>query len=908
MQLTDFLRTVLPTQGDYYTVQITSANIVRQFKHDTIEGVNTSLSQIKSRHHNAFFATGSFQGKRTQGDCKNKRCWYVDIDCKPGKEYDNKALARDALKIALLAGLPKPSIMVDSGNGYHLYWVTEDVMNSGTWNDWCGAIENACAMTGLKIDPTSTKDSARILRAPDTINVKDPNNPLPCKVVLEGKLFTIATFKTAFEPFKTPAAKTSNVVPINQANPDMNSDLTAGIGGRPKTTQYMIDQCPLFGEAIDTGGKAHLEPLWRGLIKTLVYTDDGAEYIHKISDQHPDYNPNHVNKKYAEGLRTKDDNGPYLCSTFAKNSPLCQTCEFNGKINTPLNLSYAPKPDPLVDLPYPWRNGPDGIERHDHEEGTWERTIPWNITDMSVACDYGVATYVKFAMGGRKIDTDMTQFSDARTTNTMLAKYNRTMNLPNIQELSRLMNAWTQQLEASKNVHKMVSSLGWTKEGFHYGGKLYNKDGTDSPAFIKDQNFHDIFSPHGDIDPWRKCANHILSQPRHAVWCILAAAFGSPLMAFTGSTGSILSVVSRDTGTGKSTAMKVAQAVWGNPAGGMLSVDATDNAVAHRLGTLTNLPAYWDEVREKEEVQKFIKTIFRIAQGIEKQRLTSSIQERQSGTWELMLTIASNEAMRDHVEQVGGSTDAGMARVFELYAEPIKDTSMSDAVARHFYAQAGKNYGNAGATYAQWLAVNRGVAEKLVKNIAEKLDREVAAHSDERFHITTMACLLAGASVANKLGLCTFQVAELKQYLIAEFKGMREIKKTKYEKPKDHVLSLVTRFLHSHKDQTIKSDLIPRKGKRVYVIKVNAKLNPPVARIATTDKIIRIIQSDFQTWVYGQHGATVTHIMKDLTDQGMIKIRASIDAGTALTTGRQVCMDFPLNNPIFKKAFGEMID
>lgn len=904
MQLTDFLSTILPIQGTYYTVQITSTNITRQFHHDTIAEAVNSINQIKSRHHNAFIATGSFTGKRTQADCKTKRCWYVDIDCKPGKEYDSKVLAREALKDALKQGLPRPSIMVDSGNGYHLYWVLTDEVTKGTWQEWATAIEGACATTGLKIDPTSTKDAARILRAPDTLNQKDPNNPLPCKVVLEGNLFTFESFKEKFAGFKSTPLP-SNVVPINQANPDMNSELWGGLQvSKPSKTQDMIDQCLLFAEAVSTGGQHHIEPLWRGLIKTLVYTDDGKDFIHKISDQHPDYIPAKVDKKYAEGLRTKADNGPYLCTTFAKNSNICQTCAYFGNINSPIALAYGPKSL----LPYPWRDGTYGVERYDPEEDKWETTIPWRITDVSVAVDYGVATYLKFHMGGRKIDTDMTQFSDARTTNTMLAKYNRTMNLPNLQELTRLMNAWTQQLEDSKKTHVMVSSLGWTKDGFHYGGKLYNKDGTDSPAFIKDQNFHDTFSPHGDIKPWAECANYILSQNREAVWCILAAAFASPLVTFTGSVGSILSVVSRDTGTGKSTAMRVAQAVWGNPQGGMLAVDATDNAVAHRLGTLTNLPAFWDEVREKEDVQKFIKTIFRIAQGIEKQRLTPGIQERASGKWELMLTVASNEAMRDHIEQVGGNTDAGMARVFELYAEHIQDTKMDDASARHFYAQASKNYGCAGAVYAEWLSAHKDEAQKFTKRIEQGLAVALNTHSDERFHLTTMACLLAGAALATKLGICKFNLVRLKQYLVAQFKDMREIKKTKYEAPKANALSLVQRFMHEHKDFIIKTNLMPMKGKRDYKVLKNAFRNPPCVRVAIDDKMIRVVQKDFETWLYAQHGATVTHTIKDLMDQGMEKRRASIDAGTDLTVGRQPCLDFRLSIPALNKTLGGVLD
>ena len=54
MQLTDFLRTVLPTQGNYYTVQITNQGIVRQYNHETIEylpfGASGGALQAVARH------------------------------------------------------------------------------------------------------------------------------------------------------------------------------------------------------------------------------------------------------------------------------------------------------------------------------------------------------------------------------------------------------------------------------------------------------------------------------------------------------------------------------------------------------------------------------------------------------------------------------------------------------------------------------------------------------------------------------------------------------------------------------------------------------------------------------------------------------------------------------------------
>ena len=271
-----------------------------------------------------------------------------------------------------------------------------------------------------------------------------------------------------------------------------------------------------------------------------------------------------------------------------------------------------------------------------------------------------------------------------------------------------------------------------------------------------------------------------------------------------------------------------------------------------------------------------------------------------------MLTVASNEAMRDHIEMVGGSSDAGMARVYELYAEAIDDTTMDDATARHFYSQASRNYGCAGAKYAEWLAQNKDAAKQLVQSIEMKLSTGLKATSDERFWITTMSCLLGGAMLATKLGICTFNVPELKTYLVEQFKEMRTIKKTKYEKPQDHSLSMVARFIHEHKDHTIKSDLMPSKGKRDYRIMRNALKNPPCVRIAVDDAKIRVITRDFEGWLYERYGATVTHIMKDLKNQGMIRTRGSIDAGTDLGGGRQMCLDFPLVNPAFKRSLGDL--
>ena len=49
-----------------------------------------------------------------------------------------------------------------------------------------------------------------------------------------------------------------------------------------------------------------------------------------------------------------------------------------------------------------------------------------------------------------------------------------------------------------------------------------------------------------------------------------------------------MSFTSRKSGTGKSSAMQVAQAVWGHPIKGVNALNDTPNAVMHKLGKLRN--------------------------------------------------------------------------------------------------------------------------------------------------------------------------------------------------------------------------------------------------------------------------------------------------------------------------------
>lgn len=96
---------------------------------------------------------------------------WADIDAKAFSLLDKSA----ALRVLLTYEVP-PSIIVDSGHGYHAYW---RLRHPVIWED------AKVAMVGLakNLRGDHVYDASRILRMPDTTNWKDPDHPVPVRVI-----------------------------------------------------------------------------------------------------------------------------------------------------------------------------------------------------------------------------------------------------------------------------------------------------------------------------------------------------------------------------------------------------------------------------------------------------------------------------------------------------------------------------------------------------------------------------------------------------------------------------------------------------------------------------------------------------------------------------------------------------
>lgn len=99
-------------------------------------------------------------------------CFFAEFDL---KDFDGD---RKQLHAHLKTLTPRANIVVDSGGGYHLYWLFPEPFLLVSDEDRRAAMEQQAAwVEHVGADPAS-KDLARVLRVPGTRNIKYQPAPL----------------------------------------------------------------------------------------------------------------------------------------------------------------------------------------------------------------------------------------------------------------------------------------------------------------------------------------------------------------------------------------------------------------------------------------------------------------------------------------------------------------------------------------------------------------------------------------------------------------------------------------------------------------------------------------------------------------------------------------------------------
>lgn len=905
MDTRTFLGRVLPSSGGSYYSNYGTAKLHQSAPLATIDDLAARVAERGKRKENVYFAVGVYDESRTSEAARDKKALYLDLDCGPTKGFANKAQAvKQLAAFCKTVGFPLPNIVVDSGHGIHAYWTFTTPIPITQWQVMATGLKELCVEHNFPADAAITADSARILRVPGTYNYKDTANPIPCRILkADPEDFEAETLGSALHVMSSaPAAALVGSV----GEDDLGSNL---YGERVYHAGDMIEQCAALRHTRDTGGKGQAGMLWHKILHLLAFTEDGKDYVHPLSNQHDQYTAAHADARFAYSLQRKATVGPTLCKTIEGFLPSkCDGCPFRGHIKTPLVLGKTQ--DSF--LPAGWKMNKDGVFKpiKFDDKGNaveWARALPYMLTDVELySTSFGNGLQFAAHNGPRRhvalvLGVDLAGDSRELGKNLMMDRIMLTDT--ETQEFKRIMIPWMRKMEMVRDAKPApLTGLGWMttgdKVGFANGHQIFMEDGTTSPVSGVDRTLAKEYSPKGERQPWHDAANAIMVDGCPAISAAIMSSFAAPLLNFTGVQGVMLSLHSRESGTGKSSALRVAQSVWGDPIRGVNALNDTANSMAKKFGFLNNLPAYWDEVRMREEVRNFVRMVFQLGQGKEKQRLTSSSKMQEMGTWSTITTIATNEPVLDHVDAVANNTNAGRLRVFEV---TVPARNLKDASVPFKLRDLTTNFGHVGEDYAAWLARNHLAVDKLVQGLQAKVIKDLHATNDERFWVALTAVLLAAAHITSKRGYVTIDIPAFQTWLYAQFKLQRQEAGDQYVPIDQRAIESVIDYADKMRDQFLVVDhATTRAQKNVGQIHIQPQIKEFLGLLALKDKILRVKKASFRNWLYETQRESPSEVIDKLLELGTHEHKASVSAGIANTINARVTvLDIDLSHAAF---------
>lgn len=901
------------------------------------------------------------------------KSFYVDVDVKPNDLAKGYASTHEAAsefgRIRKAIGLPVPTMVVRSGSGgFHAHWVLSEAIPTTSWEPLAHALVAALGAFGFRGDLGCTIDRVRLLRVPDTKNHKQAAlgifNPVTMAAV-SGNEYLLDAIAKPLEPYKGMVVR-KFTAPINQLGPApaafarskvSPADLSAGItstSATPVPIGDLVKACPWIANTLATGGKANNNALWLASTNIALFTPEGRDAAHWMAQGHPDYQPAATEDLWErqKDTRLQRNMGWPRCQSIAgQGAQQCKTCPHLSQGKSPFNFVAPPAPaavalvqavtndlaspiDPaaaaaLIELPRGYSYGKHGtilLTVQDPETGVQSKELlcefpmlkPW-MQDHPATFNFTTYTAGRIGVDGfeRQIRLPLELVHDKSQLAKTLAQQHVVIPGHNIPRFCSFMVSWIESLRANRDNVVQSAPFGWYRHNGKLAGFIYAKNvwssGIPRPASNPDPVLERQYQPTGELEPWTIAAKMITDQGRPQLEAMLASAFAAPLVALVGQTGLLMSTYSSESGIGKSTTMKIAQAVWGHPKKAVQSLSDTMNSVIKKMGDIKNLPMYWDELKTQVDTTRFVQLAFQLAQGKEKSRMAADTSFREPGTWETMLVSTSNDSLMSHITAATKTTSAGIARIFEFAVPPGVKGQISGATAQQITAEMDTNYGCAGLAYSKFLGANATRVHVEVDEKLHEIERQYKVTSEERFWLAMVTVIIMGARYANELGLTEFNEPALELFMLDTFKEMRREREnapvdlnnpmsmlghlTRFINMKRPHNTVVTNYIHSGVGRPPAPGL---PGSVTMRHDTNSRLDEVQVQFGTDTQTCRFLKAPFCEWL-DEQALSRKLVIEHLTNNFNVKeIRGRLASGTPKVTMSELCLEFYYGDPVFK--------
>ena len=804
--MTDFLESVLPTQGTFCTVGIRSG-VVKQSFQTTIADVDAIGSGLNASGVDAYFALATFtdESSRKVENAAFLRSFFLDLDCGTGKPYADQPAAAQALSIFIKdTGLPSPTV-VNSGGGLHVYWpLTEDVVVAD-WLPHAKSLKRLCVQHNLHADPAVTADAARILRIPGTHNFKGGLRR-PVQVIAQGQAtdFKVFTSLLPHAPVDLSAAK--------QYGMDTSTREVAG-GEFPKCMFSRVATRSINGTGCNQIKHALLdaanleEPLWRAALSIAVRCEDGTSAIHKLSQAHPGYTAANTEAKAAE---TK---GPYTCQWYKDNyHEGCRGC--TQMVSSPILIGRVVEEAQVTDdqyviekeedaespamaltipaYPFPYFRGANGgvFRRDRNKDGDdieveiypddlylTERFYDSDETGSGDGEMVGINLHMR-KDGVRRFFTPVTslfatdKLRDVLVRNGVIA-YGKKLEL-----LMAYFASAIRKLQSQYAANRTRNQMGWTPDlqGFVLGEVEYTAAGVKlAPPASGTRELAAHFKPTGSLEAWKSIANFYDRPGLEPHALALFFGFGSPLLKLMDGNavkGAMVHLKHNGSGSGKTTAQMVANSIFGHPEDLLMKKDDSYASKMHRLGMMNSLIFTVDEItNEKAEVLSDM--AYGCTSGRGKHRMESQTNKMRANhtVWCNITLTSGNASVTDVLQQYKSTADGELRRVLEI-AVP-KYTGASKQEIDEVFKQLNSNYGVAGPIYIEYVLTHMAEVRSLLGKMQAKIDKALGLDQADRFYSSILTCAFVGALISQRLGLHDITINRVYEFGLATVQQSR---------------------------------------------------------------------------------------------------------------------------------------
>ena len=849
--------------------------------------------------YNTFFACSKFQEPqgRTAVNAKHIRSFWLDVDCGPNKDYPDQAEGLKAIKdFCKTLKLPKPTL-VNSGNGWHVYWTMTGDLSYNDWKPVAEHLKSLCGLNGLKIDQACTQDAARILRVPETLNFKDASNPKEVSVAAYGAQIEFGAFKSLLG---------YNDLAFLSTAPKGQDDLTRSLyaGVLLPSSFKKIMGLSLGGEGCDQLAYCYRnqdilsEPLWRAALSIAEVCTDRDHAIHKMSRDYDGYSPADTERKASE---TK---GPYSCSQFERlNQKGCEGCKVKEKIKTsPIELGRTvpiatPEENiitvhhkgleksvtniiPAYPAPYfrpafggVWRKERAKLDKNGETPTEAETDVLVYENDLYIEKrlkdpELGEVMLIKLILPQDGLDEFTVPLTDIMAADKMknsLGAHGVAASVAAWRGITEYVVSYVKLLQKNSKADIARAQFGWhdNYNAFVVGDRQINKTGvTYSPPSSVTANLVEVYKPKGSLDKWVEMVNLYGAPGKEIRAFILGTSFGAPLVEFSGLNGYTIHLTNPGSGQGKSTTQYVANSVWGSPKKSALKAGDKFLARQNIIGVLHNIVATIDELSNcsPEELSDLAYTT---TDGSGRHRMHAHVNSirKNNTTWANPTITSANQSMHEALLALKAKPEGEIMRVIELVMPT--DLTMTKEESDYYYTTVlFENYGVACEPLMQYMISNLDDCKKLFKKIQLDFDNDAGFGGIHRYYSVACAVSLTGLEIAKRCGLHDIDIERVRKWMLVNI-GPNTIDLKTEDRPASSYLG---DFINEHYNNILLVNTDIRHGHTEPAIEPRGEL---LIRYERNTNLVFIPAHAFRVWCT-KRKAPLRAITKELKEEGIL--------------------------------------